>query len=103
MKVLLFTLLACVVYINAQNDIQVKCPELKEKDPLLVSHPCDCNTYYVCTPPGPTPMPCPRGLQFYPPRQRCEWPWIAKCVPQAGCPAKPLDAENEFFEEPAHL
>ncbi|XP_076669095.1 peritrophin-1 [Andrena cerasifolii] len=88
MKAIFVAFAIFAVYLYAASSQRVACPtdwsNIKE-DYVLVPHPCDCSTYYVCQGEMATPMPCPAHLHFNSATKQCDYVNKAHCQKQPGC------------------
>ncbi|XP_076750932.1 peritrophin-1 [Xylocopa sonorina] len=86
-KALCFIIFAAlVVYVYSDNVLRPRCPDDLNETNMMVRHPCNCSTYFVCTVDPPIPMECPAGLQFNQEKQVCDYKWRVKCHPRPECP-----------------
>lgn len=84
---------AIVVYVYSQG-LEVTCPPSLNGELILLRHPCNCSSYYVCFGDLLMSMPCPPNLHFNDTVKACDWPSSAKCTPKLGCPQSQLNDEE---------
>merc|ERR1711915_106882 len=60
----------------------VICTESVDGYPVFISHPTECNLYYMCAGLTPVLMSCPGELFFDPSLNVCNWPDQVDCQAQ---------------------